>query len=89
MVKTCRGRPQVCFSPGRGEGEGRLGVGEDKKMRMKWDDDDKERWHVLEKNLLEFTVKEKWKYKIKKETKRKRKHWKEIDSVGGDNDDIW
>ena len=57
-------------------------------MSMKWDDDD-ERWHVLEKNLLEFTVKEKWKYKIKKETKRKRKHWKEIDSVGGDNDDIW
>ena len=58
-------------------------------MRMKWDDDDKERWHVLEKNLLEFTVKEKWKYKIKKETKRKRKHWKEIDLAGGDNDDVW
>ena len=41
-------------------------------MSMKWDDDD-ERWHVLEKNLLEFTVKEKWKYKIKKETKRNKK----------------
>ena len=53
-------------------------------MRWWW----KERWHVLEKNLLEFTVKE-WKYKIKKETKRKRKHWKEIDLAGGDNDDVW
>ena len=50
---------------------------------------EQERWHVLEKNLLEFTVKEKWKYKIKKETKRKRKHWKEIDLAGGDNDDVW
>ena len=63
-------------------------------MSMKWDDDDDdERWHVLEKNLLEFTVKEKWKYKIKKRNpkkqKEKGKYLKEVDLAGGDNDDVW
>ena len=51
---------------------------------------EQERWHVLEKNLLEFAVKEKWKYKIKKETKRKKtKHSKEVDLAGVGNDDVW
>ena len=50
---------------------------------------EQERWHVLEKNLLEFTVK-KWKYKIKKETKRKKtKHSKEVDLAGVGNDYVW